>query len=113
MTEYTQTLARATKADLGFEDHDIFGFNIEFRLSESGYQASGWRFLSNPGGGPLLEAVLNVFNARRWSGIVGTTIYVLYDPADGYNGFIKGFEALPFDGGARLVFEEFYEVGGY
>lgn len=108
-----QTLAKIKRADLGFEGHEIFGFNIEFALSSIRYQSTGWYFLSNEHGGPFLEAILKAVGVRRWSELEGKTVFVLHEEDEGYYGLIKGIEKLPTEtSGGRLVFDEFFQARG-
>lgn len=108
-----QTIAKIKRADLGFEDHGIFGFNIEFALASSLRQSTGWYSLSNEYGGPFLEAILKAVGVHRWSELEGKTVFVLHEEDEGYHGFIRGIEKLPTeDRGGRIVFDEFFQEHG-
>ncbi len=110
---YKQTLAKITRADLGFEDHGIFGFNIEFALGTSLHQGTGWYTLANDQGGPLLEEILKAVGVRRWSDLEGKTVFVLHDEDEGYHALIRGIEKIPTESvGGRLVFNDFFEKHG-
>jgi hypothetical protein len=108
-----QTLAKIVRADIGFEDHGLFGFNIEFALGSSVHQGTGWYFLSNEHGGPFIEAIMNAVGVTRWREMDGKTVYVLHEEDEGYNSLIKGIEKLPTETrGGRLVFDEFFQEHG-
>lgn len=112
MTE-KQTLAKIKRADLGFEDHDIFGFNIEFVLGTNLHQGTGWYFIGNEHGGPFLAEILKAVGVRRWSELEGKTVFVIHDEEEGYNSLIKGIEKLPTETrGGRLIFDEFFQAHG-
>ena len=110
MMPETKTIAKIIKAELGFEDHNIFGFNIDFKLDGIMHQGTGWYFLSNEHGGPLLESIMKAVGVQRWDQLVGKNVFVLHDEP---RGRITGIEKLPVESvGGRFVFKEFYESRG-
>lgn len=103
---YTKLLARIDRADLGIEDHGLFGFNLDFDFGDGGHQGSGWYTLNNATGGPLLAAIMKAAGVDRWEQLKGRTVYVLKASSD-YNARVDGFEKLPMDkSGGRIIFEE-------
>lgn len=106
MTELQKTLAKITRADIGMEDHGIYGVNIDFDYGGSA-QGTGWYSISNESGGPLIEAIMEAVGVRRWDQMVGKTVFALRDP--GYNGLVRGIEKLPTEKlGGTLIFSDFF-----
>lgn len=73
---YLMELGTVERADLGFEDHGIFGFNIAFTFGGSG-QGTGWYSLEGPWAFNVMKSLLEVFSVDRWAGIKGKSMYVL------------------------------------
>lgn len=108
-----QTLAKIVRAEIGFEDHGIFGFNIEFRMGQSIHQGTGWYTLANEVGGKLLEAIMQAVGVSRWRDLEGKTVFLLHEEDEGYNGLIKGIEKLPTESqGGLFLFDDFFEKHG-
>jgi hypothetical protein len=104
--ESTMKLAKIVRADLGFEDHGIFGFNIEFAYSESLRQGTGWYYLANDHGGRMLEGILKAVGVDRWDQLAGKLVNV--HTGSGHNGLVLGFEKLPMESrGGVFLFTEF------
>lgn len=87
------------QADLGIDDHGIFGFNISFDFGGS-HQATGWYALGNRS--DAIERLLRFFHPYgHWKNIVGTHVFVHRDSPYGK---IIGLETLAFaPGGTRVI----------
>gem|GEM_PF-2100801 len=116
---YSKHIARINYATLGFEDHGIFSFNIDFDFGGSG-QGTGHRalvtlnrdddlYVGAPWAAPMLRRILEVCSVGDWSKLPGRQVYVLKEADAHWNAPVLGIEALPFDGGEskQLVFEDF------
>lgn len=94
-------IAKVEHAELGLEDHDIFGFNIAFAGAGWG-QGTGWYALSTSKGGAtscaFLERIVRSFGVRDWSKIVGRTVWVEHTHAK-----LTAWENLPTEPGFRFV----------
>jgi len=99
-----KTIAKITKAELGFEDHGIFGFNIEFRLTQHMHQATGWYSLEG-GSVDFIRHVLQAAGVERWDRLAGRTVFVLRE-----DGIIKGIENLPTEPGNAFIFKEYFDL---
>jgi hypothetical protein len=75
-TAYLMELGTVERAELGFEDHGIFGFNIAFDFGGSA-QGTGWYSLESPHAPKVMKALLNVFSVDRWDRINGRSLFVL------------------------------------
>jgi hypothetical protein len=73
---YLMELGTVERAELGFEDHGIFGFNIAFNFGGA-VQGTGWYHLAGPSTSTVLGGLLNIFSVDRWDRINGKSIYVL------------------------------------
>lgn len=103
--EYEKELGRITRADLGFEDHGVFGVNINFEFGTSG-QGTGWYGLNNPSGSKLLKAIMEAAGVSDWGDLKGMAVYVLRAKGDPY-GQIVGFEKLPINKyGGRIIIKD-------
>jgi len=109
--EYEKELARISSAELGFEDHGIFGVNINFEF-ESASQGTGWYTLNNLTGGKLLSAIMQAAGVSRWEDLKGVPVYVLRDKGNPF-GQIVGFEKLPINKqGGRIIFKDVFNKTG-
>lgn len=93
-------IAKVERADLGFEDHGMFGFNIAF-VFRGGGQGTGWYILSTAKeatGCDFLARIMRSFAVERWQHIVGRTVWI----ERGENGIVA-WENLPTEQGFRFV----------
>lgn len=84
--EYEMELGKVEKANLGLEDHNIFGFNIAFNFKGSG-QGTGWYALVGTDAANVIKGLIRVFGVREWADIPGKELYVLRESSFGQ---IKG-----------------------
>ena len=100
---------KLTHAFLGFEDHDIFSFNLDFDFGGTG-QGTGHYNINGPLGGPVIKAILETLGAQEWKDLDGTVAYVLYEE-DSWQARIVGIQALPFNpgNGKPLIFRELFD----
>lgn len=105
----TKKLGKIENAEIGFEDHGIFGFHIDFRYGSNTMQGTGWYSLANPYGGELLAEIMSAVGVSRWSKMVGKTVCVHI----GENGLIAAIEKLPTeDLGGVFSFDSFFAKRG-
>ena len=104
-----EELGKIRDVALGFEDHGIFGMNIDFDFGGSG-QGTGWFYLKGDAGIEYIKRVMQTLSADRFENIKGRTVFVIRDSDNKYAGRIIGFRTLPFEhGGSKtFLFEEVF-----
>lgn len=92
-----ERIAKINRADLGFEDHGIFGFNIDFQFSEASFQGTGWYGIKSS---EILSRVMEAVGVARWEDLRGRTVLALYEDER-----IVGIKPLPTENGKILLFK--------
>lgn len=99
-----EQLAKVNRADLGFEDHNIFGVNIDFNYGGSG-QGTGWYSLKGEWGTEFLKRTLQACSVREWKDLPGRQVYVIRS-SDDWDAKVVGIKPLPFDKGKEFLFSD-------
>lgn len=102
-----EKLAKIRRADIGFEDHGIFGVNVDFDFGTSS-QGTGWYSISGEWGTEFLKRVLLACSVREWKDLPGRQVYVLCD-SDDWGAKIIGIKPLPFDNGKQFLISDLDE----
>lgn len=73
-TEYYVELGTVGQTFLGFEDHGLFTFNLDFSFYPSSGQGFGYRIIQDT---LVIKNILRVMNVTEWSVLKGRQAYVL------------------------------------
>lgn len=97
-------VGRVTEVSLGFEDHGIFGFDIEFEYADGTFQGTGW-YGFGTGPATIIRSIMNSFGVTEWTKIADRTVWVHRK-----EGRIMGWEPLMSrDGGRPLMLAELFD----
>ncbi|QNJ56013.1 hypothetical protein SEA_RASPUTIA_123 [Microbacterium phage Rasputia] len=91
--EFEAELAVVTKTHLGFEDHGIFSWNIDFKgVAGSWGQGTGHRFATDPFIMHTVVTFITEFFGKygTWEAITGREVFIL---RESYSGPIVGLAA--------------------
>lgn len=69
-------LARVKMFSIGFEDHGVFGFNVEFELEDGLLQGTGWYALESS---EPIKNLLRVMGHDRVDSTRGALVYLIRD----------------------------------
>lgn len=84
--EYQAELGTVSGTFIGFEDHGIFAWNIDFTFAGTG-QGTGMRTLDAEYGLPQIQEILKMVGGGTWETLKGKSLLVL---RQSYHGPIRG-----------------------
>lgn len=97
--DYIMTVATVEKTVLGYEDHGIFSFTVNFAWDGAGQGLGYWSLLWSKKGAPdkdpllRLKNVMDVVGANEWESMKGKKVFLLHPVGDPY-GLIQGLVSI-------------------
>jgi len=116
MPEEIKELGIVKSTHLGWEDHGIFSFMIDFDFGGTGQGFGNYSLdtfdkiqdkrVGTAFGLAIIMKILEVAKVNKWEDLVGRELYVIRDEP---MGFIRGLEAPKYRGGKRFRVDELIE----